>query len=93
MDRSRCLDILEGYDVGPRAFRLLYRYWERLKMVDRAEGGGVYYGQTFRGVIGVTQGDPMSPTIFNVLLDAVVHHWESLVAERAEGDSSKDYLA
>ena len=40
MDRSRCLDILEGYDVGPRAFRLLYRYWERLKMVDRAEGGG-----------------------------------------------------
>ena len=35
----------------------------------------------------------MSPTIFNVLVDAVVHHWESLVAERAEGDSIKDDVA
>ena len=41
MDRSRCLNILEGYGVGPRAFRLLRRYWERMKMVVRAGG---YYG-------------------------------------------------
>ena len=32
----------------------------------------------------------MSPTIFNVVVDTVVHYWESLVAERAEGDISKD---
>ena len=38
--RSRCLDILERYGVGPRALRLLRRYWERLKMVVRA---GRYY--------------------------------------------------
>ena len=36
MDRSRCLDILELYGVGPRALRLLRRYWDRLQMVVRA---------------------------------------------------------
>ena len=28
LDRFRCLEILEGYGVGPRALHLLYRYWE-----------------------------------------------------------------
>ena len=27
LDRSRCLDILEGYGVGTRAHHLLRRYW------------------------------------------------------------------
>ena len=40
LDRSRCLDILEGYGVGPRARRLLTTYWRRLTMVARA--GGYY---------------------------------------------------
>ena len=46
LDMSRCLDILEGYGVGPRARRLLQTYWKRLTMVARA---GVYYGTAFEG--------------------------------------------
>ena len=72
LDRSRCLVILEGYGVGPGARRLLQNYWRRLTMVARAGG---YYGTTFKGARGVTQGDPLSPTIFNVVVDAVVRHW------------------
>ena len=87
LDRSRCLDILEGYGVGPRALRLLRRYWERLKMVAQAGG---YYGEPSCGKRGITQGEPLSPTIFNVVVDAVVLHWESLVAEREGGDRSND---
>ena len=45
LDRSRCLDILEGYGVGLRALRLLQLYWAKLRMVARA---GEYYGETFR---------------------------------------------
>ena len=71
LDRSRCLEILEGYDVGPNARRLLTTYWRRLTMVARAAG---YYGTAFGGERGVTQGDPLSPTIFNVVVDAVVRH-------------------
>ena len=57
-------------------------------MVVRAGG---YYVAPFRGEIGVTQGDRLLPTIFNVVVDAVVFHWESLlVAEQEEGYSSGD---
>ena len=51
LDRFRCLDILEVYDVGPRALRLLRSYWEWIKMV--AQVGG-YYGEPFCGERGVT---------------------------------------
>ena len=40
LDRSRCLDILEGCGVGHRACRILWTYWKRLKMVARV---GYYY--------------------------------------------------
>ena len=36
LDRSRCLEILEGYGVGPSARRLLTTYWRHLTMVARA---------------------------------------------------------
>ena len=32
----------------------------------------------------MTQGDPLSPTIFNVLVDAVMQHWVKVVVEGAE---------
>ena len=47
-------------------------HWRRLTMAARAGG---YYGKAFKGARGVTQGDPLSPTIFNVIVDAVVRHW------------------
>ena len=71
LDRSRCLEILEGYGVGPQSRKLLQTYWRRLTMVDRAGG---CYRTAFKGKHGVTQGDPISPTIFNVVVDTVVRH-------------------
>ena len=87
LDRLRCLVILEGYCVGPRYLRLLCRNWERMKMVVQAGG---HYREPFHRERGVTQGDPLFPTIFNVVVDAVVNHWKSLVAEQEGGDSSGD---
>ena len=51
-------------------------------MVARGEGG--YYGTAFQGVRRVTQGCPISPTIFNVVVDAVVHNWVKVVIVGAE---------
>ena len=34
----------------------------------------------------MTQGGLILPTIFNVMLDTVVHHWEYLVEEGGGGD-------
>ena len=60
LGRSMCLEILEGYGIGPQARKLLKIYWHRLTMVAQAGG---YYGTAFRGERGVMQGDPLSPTI------------------------------
>ena len=50
-------------------------------MVARA---GSYYGKGFKVERGVTQGDPLSPTIFTVVVDAVVRHWLHLATQEAE---------
>ena len=58
-------------------------------MVARAGG---YYGAAFQGACEVTQGDPLSPTILNVVVDAVVRHWVTVMVESAEerGERGKE---
>ena len=58
-------------------------------MIARAGG---YYGTAFKGARGVTQGNPLSPTIFNVLVDVVFCHWVTLAVEDAEkrGERGKE---
>ena len=60
---------------------MLTTYWRHLTMVARAEG---YYGKAFKGERGVTQGYPLSPTIFNVVVDAVVRHWMNGLVDETE---------
>ena len=70
LDRSRCLEILEGYGMVPRSFCLLQTYWGWLRMIAKA--GGCYWLE-FQVSRDVTQGGGgVSPTIFNVVLDVVV---------------------
>ena len=58
-------------------------------MITR-EGG--YYGAAFKGARGVKEGYPISPTIFNVVVDAVVRHWVTDMVEGAEewGEHGKE---
>ena len=81
LDRLQSLEILKRYGVGERVRRMLKVYWERTTMVVRAGRG---YGKGFKGGRGVTQGDPLSPTIFNVVVDAVVRHWLQIATQDAE---------
>ena len=59
---------------------------------------GGYYGEAFMGDWGVTPGDPLSPTIFNVVVDVVVRHWVTMALEKAEkrgerGEEGRDQAA
>ena len=51
-------------------------------MVDKASR---YFGRPFKGYQGVTQGDPLSPTIFNVVVDAVIRHWVTVLTPTEAG--------
>ena len=64
-------------------------------MVVRAGG---YYGAAFQGACVVKQRDPLSPTICNVVADAVVRHWVTVIVEGAEergerGQEGRQYNA
>ena len=77
LDPDLYLNTLVVYAVGPWSLCLLRHYWARLMMVAR---DGAYFGTPFKGYHGVNQGYPLSPTIFNVVIDAVLQHWVTVVA-------------
>ena len=80
-DRSRCLDILEGYGLFHQACWLLWTYCRWLMMVARS---GRYYVADLKGDQVVTQGEPLSPTILNVVVDMVVQYWVAVMVEGSE---------
>ena len=69
LGRDRCLYILTGYVVGTRILRILQTYWARLKMVAKA--GGRLWACLPEPLQG-NPGGPLSPTIFNVVVDAII---------------------
>jgi len=73
LDRSRTLLILEAYGVGPNTLRIIQTFWERHTVVPRASG---YHGRAFKATRGVTQGDILSPMIFNVVVDCIIKAWK-----------------
>ena len=63
------MEIIRSHGLGPKLQQLLQRSWDRHKMVPKA---GQYYGHTFSMGREVTQGNLIPPTIFNIVVDAVV---------------------
>jgi retron-type reverse transcriptase len=78
LDRERTLEILEHYGVGALTLQLLRQFWDR-QLVVAKQGG--HFGMAFPATRGVMQGDIVSPTIFNIVVDAIVRHWLNLVLD------------
>ena len=72
------LDILAVYGIESQALRLIRHYWDQIIMVVRIGG---YFGAPFKGQLSVTQGNPIPPMMFNPVVDEVLQHWVSVVAE------------
>ena len=72
MDRERYIDIVVKTGVGQKAVRLIINFWEDGNLYCRMAR---YYGRVFKAKHGVTQDGPLSPTIFNLMVDAVVRAW------------------
>ena len=69
LDIGRCMDILRGHGLIPKLQRLLQCFWDEQAVVTKA---GKFSGRLFGSERGVTQGEPVSPTIFNIVVDEVV---------------------
>ena len=88
LDRDRTLNILKGNGVGPNVLRSLQNIWDRLSFVPRQ--GGYYSRQAIDSQWGVTQGGVLSPTLFNIINDAIVREWEVRVPPSVNNDFYTD---
>mmetsp|Transcript_5724 Transcript_5724/g.8521 ORF Transcript_5724/g.8521 Transcript_5724/m.8521 type:complete len:1130 (+) Transcript_5724:164-3553(+) len=72
LDRGRALQIFQKYGMGPNLCRIVETIWAEDSLAPRRGG---YYGRKFRCGRGVRAGDTMSPTLFNICVDAIIRHW------------------
>ena len=69
VDRECALKLLEGYGVGPKMRALIRAFWDQAVMACRAQGN---FGRVFTTGRGVTQGGPLLPWLFNIVVDTIV---------------------
>lgn len=69
VERGRCLEVMRDCRVGEKVLRLIYRFWRDAWLACRANR---HYGRPFKARRGVMQGGPLTPTIFNLMVDAIV---------------------
>ena len=69
MDRSSCMRIFEDCSVRPKILRLVQRFCEAGILLCKASG---CYEDPYQAWQGVTQVGPVTPTIFNLMVDAVI---------------------
>jgi hypothetical protein len=69
LNRTKCLEIMIGYGVGPKLLPPQEKFWDQAEMVCRAGGS---FDKPFAAFRGVTQGGPLSSLMFNVCVDAVI---------------------
>ena len=72
------IDITKQYGVVINIRIVIEKYWENKRSVVKK---GRYFGDIFDTGRGVTQGDIISPILFNVLIYCVVRKLESNIDE------------
>ena len=84
------MEILREYGLGPRIQQLLQRYWDGQRVVPKS---GKYYGRHFSTGRGVNQGEPISLTLINIIVYAVVRETLQEICEPQEDQHGFGWLA
>jgi len=90
LDRDRTLQLLKEYGVGKNIIRILRNFWAMHTIIPRQKG---CYGTPFPAERGITQGDIVSPTIFNIVIDTVLQHWYRSMAEKGYNTTTLRFYA
>lgn len=69
MDRTGLMKLLQEYGLGTRSLRILEGTWMNSGMVPKRGGCFGHFIKTKRGV---RQGDIISPTLFNLIVNSII---------------------
>jgi Reverse transcriptase (RNA-dependent DNA polymerase) len=69
LDRDRMLQLLQAYGVGPNICQIINNIWTNDTLILKQHQ---YYAKAMKTSRGKRQGNMMSPTLFNIMVDAVV---------------------
>ena len=81
---------MRGYGLGLNLSCLLKNYWKRQMIVSKASKCLGIAFETGRGLI---QGDPTSPMVFNIMVDAVVRAVLNMLCGPQEAHHGMDWAA
>lgn len=82
VSRQRLLLIMKEYGIGERTATLIEKYWTTQQVAIKQSG---FYGKAFSPGRGVIQGDVLSPTLFNLVIDTIVRQLCSEIDENETG--------
>jgi Reverse transcriptase (RNA-dependent DNA polymerase) len=85
LDRDQTIHILRVYGIGPNIIHFIQKIWDMDTVVPKQAG---FYGKQFRAGQGVRQGDIKSPTIFNIIADAIIRECMEVFC-RGDGQCSR----
>ena len=71
LDRECCMKNLVGYSIRPRMAKILLIYWVHLFVETHT---GKHFGAPFQVLLRFSREEPLSPTIFKMVMDAVIFH-------------------
>ena len=80
------VEIIKAYGMGPNLLMIVQHFWEGQCVAVKQRG---MFGKVFKGKKGVTQGDIVSPTIFNIMVDEVVRVVQADIADQEAGQSNQ----
>lgn len=68
VNRTNILQLLDKYGYGNQSLTLIEDYWNKQTIFLKH---GTFYGTPLTAHRGVTQGDILSPGIFNIIVDII----------------------
>ena len=90
LDRQRAINLLRKYGLGDKICNLIGKMWEDDTIVPKQQ---MFYGTPFKAERGVRQGDIISPTIFNIVIDSIVRDCMHKLEEINDKDTTIQFYA
>ena len=88
VDQERLFLLLKDYGMGPRCLTVLQATWGGSLLVPKKGGR---YGNHIHTSRGVRQGDIISPTLFNIIIDAILRYERSMINRDQQGSGQHQF--